>query len=222
MDILAFELNRYISDLKIKITDEHREKFSSLVQNVKEPLPLKLRREMKSFDRERPPSELMFLNFNYTSTTRDLFWFSNKIEDSRYINIHGKIDNEDNPIIFGYGDDIGHEYRELESANEVELLRKIKSFQYPKTTNYHQLLGFMESGDFDVYIIGHSCGLSDRTLLKTVFEHDRCIAIRIFHFNGEKEHFLKRIEISRHFDDKIKMRQRLLPFDKFAAIPQFK
>lgn len=222
MDALAFALNDYISNLKIRITHEHRDKFLNFLEALNEPLPYYVQKLMEDFNREKPPEEIMFVNFNYTNTIKELLRFPIGNKKFRHINIHGKVDNDENPIIFGYGDDIADEYHELESANEVELLRKIKSFQYPKTTNYHQLLGFLESGDFDIYIIGHSCGLSDRTLLKTIFEHKRCIAIRIFHYDEEKEHFLKRIEISRHFDDKIKMRQRLLPFDKFAAIPQFK
>jgi hypothetical protein len=96
----------------------------------------------------------------------------------------------------------------------------IKSFQYPKTDNYHKLLSFIEANDFEVFVVGHSCGLSDRTLLKTIFEHDKCLCIKTFHYKGEEEDFYKRIEISRHFSDKQKMRLRLLPFDQNATIPQ--
>ncbi|MBK6364090.1 MAG: hypothetical protein IPF52_11590 [Saprospiraceae bacterium] len=55
----------------------------------------------------------------------------------------------------------------------------IKSFDYFKTDNYSKLLAFLES-EFDVYIMGHSCGLSDRTLLSTIFEHENCRKIKIF------------------------------------------
>ena len=141
--------------------------------------------------------------------------------------IHGDVNDIFNPIIFGYGDDTGGEYKELENMNEIELLKKIKSFQYPKTHNYHKLLNFIESEEFDVFVVGHSCGLSDRTLLKTIFEHKNCLAIQIFHYkqslkDADQEHFEKRIEISRHFSDKVLMRERILPFDPFCHIPQTK
>ena len=102
----------------------------------------------------------------------------------------------------------------------MELLKKIKSFQYPRTHNYHNLLNYLEVSEFDVFIMGHSCGLSDRTLLKTIFEHPNCLAIQVFHYQGENEHFYKRIEISRHFNNKVLMRERVLPYDQFASIPQ--
>jgi hypothetical protein len=75
---------------------------------------------------------------------------------------------------------------------------------------------------FEVFIVGHSCGLSDRTLLKTIFEHDNCIGIKIYHRGNEYDHFQKNIAISRHFTDKAKLRDKILPFDQHAAIPQSK
>jgi hypothetical protein len=33
---------------------------------------------------------------------------------------------------------------------------------------------------FQVLIMGHSCGLSDRTLLNIVFEHNNCRSIKVF------------------------------------------
>lgn len=98
----------------------------------------------------------------------------------------------------------------------------IKSFKYPQTNNYHKILGFIEDLDFEVFILGHSCGLSDRTLLKTLFEHSKCRAIQVLHYNGKEEFFNKSIEISRHFENKVMMRERLLPFDPSAKIPQNK
>src|SRR5690606_18117762 len=89
--------------------------------------------------------------------------------------------SEDNPIIFGFGDEYDKSYGEFENFKNKELFRHIKSFGYFKTSNYHDLIRFLGEGDFQVYILGHSCGLSDRTMLKQVFENENCKSIKIFY-----------------------------------------
>lgn len=195
----------------------------NLIHKIREPLTEdKLEFVMENHGQDHP-SEILYLNFNYTDTVQHLIGdkgpFSKK-DNSRHLHIHGSVDDKENPIIFGYGDDTAEEYHELEMAGENELLRMIKSFKYPRANNYHKLLGYIEEDYFDVFIVGHSCGLSDKTLLKTIFEHKHCIAIQNFHRGNESEDFEKRIQISRHFSDKVLMRERLLPFDQDALIPQ--
>lgn len=80
------------------------------------------------------PKRILYLNFNYTSTVAQLI-NSGFIKSENYvIPIHGSANSVKNPITFGYGDDTAEEYRELELANENELLRKIKSFQFQNNT----------------------------------------------------------------------------------------
>jgi len=165
------------------------------------------------------PSKLLFLNFNYTSTLSKLLNYLDR-RNHLTINIHGKAGNQTNPIIFGYGDDTHPYYSMIEEERSDVPLEFIKSFYYNRTPSYHQMLGFMESGPYEVYIVGHSCGLSDRTLLKSIFEHEDCISIKIFHRGTIEEHIRKNMAISRHFDDKQLLRKRVLPFDKHALIPQ--
>ena len=168
----------------------------------------------------KDPNKVLFLNFNYTnSLNKTLHSFPNK-NTYHVLHIHGQINNPKNPIIFGYGDDTHHYYREIEIEDSFQPLEFIKSFHYPKTANYHTLLDFMSEEKFEIYIVGHSCGLSDRTLLKTIFEDDNCLAIKIFHRGSEKDHFLKNISISKHFSDKQKLRKKILPYDEHATIPQ--
>ncbi|KAB7528231.1 hypothetical protein F8C76_10190 [Flagellimonas olearia] len=168
------------------------------------------------------PEKLLFLNFNYTNSIDKLFIGNglNKLHQS--INIHGVAGSISNPIIFGYGDDTHPYYAKIEEERSNVPLEFIKSFYYNRTTDYHEMLGFMESGPFEVYIVGHSCGLSDRTLLKSIFEHRDCLSIKIFHRGTIEEHVKKNMAISRHFDNKQLLRKRVLPFDKFAVIPQVK
>jgi hypothetical protein len=166
------------------------------------------------------PQKILFVNFNYTNSLKKIIYSTANHLNSHILNIHGQIQNEKNPIIFGYGDDTHIYYKELEIEDSPEPLKHIKSFHYPKTENYHTLLDFMSSDKFEVFIVGHSCGLSDRTLLKTIFEHKYCVAVKIFHKGTIEDHFLKNIAISRHFENKSELRRKILPYDEFAFIPQ--
>lgn len=157
---------------------------------------------------------VMILNFNYTETTQR---YLNHNAD--LVHIHGELSNENNPIIFGYGDERDETYEKLEKAKVEGVFTHIKSFDYFKTDNYSRLLAFLES-EFDVYIMGHSCGLSDRTLLSTIFEHEKCRFIKIFYYKDESEYRKTTYEVSRHFTDKALMRKRVLDFTKCVALPQ--
>jgi len=168
----------------------------------------------------------LFLYFNYTSTI-DLYrnWsFDDKIQ---LIHIHGKLRDNSNPIIFGYGDEMDPHYEKIENLNNNEFLKNIKSFSYFKTDNYQKVIRFIEGEgrEFTVKILGHSCGLSDRILLNTIFEHPNCKQIKIFHYEKsptENDYFEKTQEISRHFkaSKKGEMRVKIVPFDKDSAMPQ--
>lgn len=177
-------------------------------------------KERNGTDVGEPPVNTTFVNFNYTDSIQILNENFGGRGNLDVISIHGKLNDSRNRVIFGYGDDTGDEYSELESAENIEFLKLIKSFAYSRTSNYHKLLSRLEQNKYEVYIIGHSCGLSDRTLLKTIFEHENCLSVEVFHYEGEEEHFEKVIEISRHFSDKVKMREKILPFNPDLVIPQ--
>jgi len=224
MDLLSIEVSKYINEQQNKyFIDSLDTPLATLFDNFRNPLHQKRSNLVKRHQRKDSPENVLFLNFNYTNTVQQIlkneFWSG---VNHHHIHIHGNVNYNSNPIIFGYGDDTGDIYKQLETEGENEWLRIIKSFQYPRTHNYHNLLNFLYKADFDVFIVGHSCGLSDKTLLKTIFEHDKCLAIQNFHYKGEEEDFNKRMQISRHFSDKALMRQRVLPFDRNAIIPQVK
>lgn len=161
------------------------------------------------------PDKLLILSFNYTQT---MFIYKNDLA-SNYgdlIYIHGMLGNTNNPIIFGYGDERGEEYQKIENMNNNEALNKMKSIKYLQTQNYSKVMRFIESDRYQVFIFGHSCGLSDRTLLQTIFEHDNCISIKPFYYTWEdngvvKDNFMElTCNISRNFKDKIMMRDRVV------------
>ena len=163
------------------------------------------------------PNQILFLNFNYTNTLESIPYLTSS--ENAHINyIHGNLYDKNNPPIFGYGDDTYEDYLKFEVDGRKELLRKIKTFHYPKTHNYRSFLGFINMKPFEVFIVGHSCGTSDKTMLKTIFEHPNCRAIKNFHYRGEPENFEKTMAISRIFQNKAGMRSVILPFDASATM----
>ena len=158
---------------------------------------------------EIQPSNIMLLNFNYTATPERYMHGHNNI----CINyIHGRLDNPDS-VIFGYGDELDESYNKLKNRNDNECLRHIKSIRYLESDNYRKMLEFIESAPFQICIMGHSCGNSDRTLLNTLFEHHFCTSIKpYFYVNEEgKDNYLDLVEnVSRNFTDMKLMRDRVV------------
>ena len=123
------------------------------------------------------PNQILLLNFNYTNTAKKLYVKSDHYPKCELIHIHGELDDKNNPIIFGYGDEMHEDYKKIVDLNNNAYLENIKSIRYLETDNYRRLLGFIDSAPYQIYIMGHSCGNSDRTLLNTLFEHKNCLSI---------------------------------------------
>lgn len=155
------------------------------------------------------PNDIVFLNFNYTSTINK-YLPQKSISDVNYI--HGKIDKPDS-VIFGYGDELDSDYKRLQNLNNNEYLRNVKSIRYLEAPNYRNILSFIESAPFQVLIMGHSCGNSDRTLLNTIFEHDNCVSIKPYYYLKEDggDSYRELVQnISRNFTDMKLMRDRVV------------
>lgn len=173
------------------------------------------------------PGRILFLNFNYTTT--DLPYLSslniNRLNiNAILIHIHGFLKDLKNPIIFGYGDELDENYKELERANDNLFLQNIKSVRYLFTNNYTRLSAFAESAPYQVYVFGHSCGNSDRTLLHYLFEHPNCVSIKPFyHKDKENDNYMDIISnITRAFNDKHALRTRVVNRSNCKTLPQKK
>ncbi len=104
-------------------------------------------------------------------------------------------------------------FKELQNSGNNDCLYNIKSIKYLESDNYRRVLDFIESDLFQVCIMGHSCGNSDRTLLNTLFEHRNCISIKpYFHeWNDGTDNYLELVQnISRNFKDMKLMRDRVV------------
>ena len=158
------------------------------------------------------PNRTLLLNFNYTNTAEKLYAKSDDI-NCELIHIHGELNNPDNPIIFGYGDEMNEDYKKIVDLNNNGYLENIKSIRYLETDNYRKLLSFIDSAPFQIYIMGHSCGNSDRTLLNTLFEHKNCVSIKPYYYQKEDgtDNYIDIIQnISRDFKDMTLMRDRVV------------
>ncbi len=157
------------------------------------------------------PDRIMLLNFNYTRTADIYLENADKLRFS-VNHIHGTL-TEPRSVIFGYGDELDDDYKALLKCNDNSLLRNIKSIRYTETDKYRKFLSFIESSPFQIYIMGHSCGNSDRTLLNTLFEHKNCVSIKPFYYvkaDGTDNYLDIAQNISRNFTDMKLMRDRVV------------
>ena len=155
------------------------------------------------------PNQIMLLNFNYTHIAR---LYLKKDSLFTVNQIHGDLDNPSS-IIFGYGDELDSDYKKIENKNDNRLLENIKSIKYLEADNYRKVLSFIESEPYQIIIMGHSCGNSDRTLLNTLFEHKNCVSIKpYYHQKGEHDdNYIELVQnISRNFKDMKLMRDRVV------------
>ena len=165
------------------------------------------------------PGKTLFLNFNYTSTAKRLY-VPNVAGDNVVIDIHGQLGDDCNPVIFGYGDELDEDYKRIEKLQNNDFLENIKSVCYYETGNYRNLLGFIESEPYQVFIMGHSCGNSDRTLLNTLFEHRNCISVKVYYHQFEEggDNYDQLIcNLSRNFNDRATMRDKIV--NKTRCLP---
>jgi hypothetical protein len=209
MNFIKLQLKLYLS--KINTSENFSQEMRDLLKN-----------QLDCFDVGR----VCFLNFNYTET---LWNYCRYGDENLNINfIHGQL-KPDLPIVFGYGDEIDTYYKEMEDSNIKEYTEHFKPFNYTLTDNYQSLFKFLDKDIFDVYIMGHSCGISDRVLFTNIFKHKNFNQVKIYyHKYGEKDFendfFQKTQELSRHFDINFKhiMRTKIVSLTESKPLPQYK
>ena len=156
------------------------------------------------------PNRILLLNFNYTHTA-DIYLPECNLMTVNHI--HGEL-LDPSSIIFGYGDELDDNYKFLLNKNDNSYLTNIKSIKYLEKDCYRDLLRFIESDAYQIYIMGHSCGNSDRTLLNTLFEHKNCVSVKPFYYKDlmkNTDNYTDIVQnISRNFTDMKLMRDRVV------------
>jgi hypothetical protein len=163
--------------------------------------------------KDKTPDSIYILNFNYTELAKQYSEFPGA--QINYIPIHGQLSGDDitsQGAIFGFGDELDDDYLSFEHQRNDEVFEHIKSFKYLQFNHYRTLLEFLESNPYQVQIFGHSCGVSDRTLLSTIFEHKNCISIKPFYHKKDDndDYEQKSFAISRHFKSKAELRSKVV------------
>ncbi len=171
--------------------------------------------------------EVMILNFNYTPIIENIYKITDQTNPGnrtyQVVHIHGEVSDAKNPIVFGYGDEKDPNYSLIESLEYNHLLEHFKSNQYSRTANYHRVEKFVENEPFQVDIIGHGCGMTDRVLLNYIFEHSNCDRIKIHHHKEYEGYRSTYMNLSRHFSPHKKhdLRTKVLPFKEENRCPQW-
>jgi hypothetical protein len=166
-----------------------------------------------------PNNKICFLNFNYTSTI-ETYLKKYNLEEYEYqlINIHGNLKLTES-VIFGYGDMMDMHFESIENMNDNEYLKHIKHYHYLQKPEFHSLIQFLRlrnMGSFEKYqvnIMGHSCGVSDRVLLNRIFDPETCSKIKVFYYQkneSENDFFEKTQNIARHFDKEHKRNMEII------------
>ena len=165
------------------------------------------------------PEKILLVNFNYTNIADQYVPEDQEIASVNHI--HGTLE-EPESMIFGYGDELDKRYMELSDMDDNRYMKNIKSHRYLEKSKYRELLQFANSDKFQIYIMGHACGNSDRTLLNTLFEHDNCVSIKPFFYQyGSNDNYNDIIQnISRHFPNRQKFRDRVVNKTYCEPLPQ--
>lgn len=209
LNTLSKKLHEYLNELNYNETKPYPFDW----HEIKKPFNLGQLNKKLNIKPSPDLNRVLILNFNYTNTVKPLI---NKLKEQHVkvelINIHGQL-TDNNQIIFGYGDETIDSYEKLQNLNINECLRNIKSFKYLESNKYQKLMNFIYPDYFDVLILGHSCGISDRVLLESIFEDEHCLFIKPFIYKnpktGQDDYFDKTSSISRHFNKNQQMRDKV-------------
>jgi hypothetical protein len=168
------------------------------------------------FNHLQKAENTFILNFNYTNTIRK-YIESNPSLNS--INIHGELNKNKNPIIFGFAADDA-ESRKLVQKDDKEFMRNIKKHCYKRTNNQDKLITYLEKTEnIDVLIFGHSSGISDKLILNQIFNHKNIKTLRAFYFDNHEKYFETQVNIDRIMNNDSHF-TKLINFDDSFKMPQ--
>ena len=172
-----------------------------------------------SFFNKLNSRETLILNFNYSKSLQNLY--ANETSNCRIINLHGELNNKENPIIFGYAASERENYELLEKNNS-EFLINIKAYNYKKTDLEKYLKNYYENTEYydsDIFIIGHSCSLSDRNILNQLFNVGMLEKIIILYYKNFENYRETLINVHRIMDSNDNY-EKVLNYDNSLCAPQ--
>lgn len=210
--------NESVSKIKRKIKQLNLE-----LEHVKNELQIYLTTEISIFKMKeiqsfittnlnfRNREEIYFVNFNYTSTIEQYLGIYSKRKNIKVNYIHGKLSEKN--IIFGYGNDQNSEYQEIKNTGIDEFLEHFKTFEYLKDNNYSDIYinSIDKYYDYEVIVLGHSLGLTDKTLLEEIFNSEKCKKI---HFYKRRDLEKKEKDLKKYFNNLIYSASRIVDSER--------
>ncbi len=168
------------------------------------------------------PESLLIVNFNYTPVANMYMPLLRQVNNKKIIHIHGELKSDENPIIFGHGDDVNTNYTRLINQPNRFFVKNFKRLLYKNWDTYDQIRDFInDRQDYEVYSIGHSLGVSDKTLLSEILNNQKVYRIKLFYhknLNGYQNLINNLVRIV-HSDT---LNKKVMNFRQSEAVPQFK
>ncbi|MFC4721665.1 AbiH family protein [Geojedonia litorea] len=161
--------------------------------------------------------ELVIINFNYTDTIKQYNLSGNSI--CFYYPIHGTLKDE---IIFGYGNDKDKEYQDIKDVGEDKYLEHFKTHKYLLNSVYQNLYREIVTAKepYEVHVLGHSLGLTDKTLLQELFISTNCKKIHLYKRTdklGDNSEECNQKQVERAFTTLTMAASRIIP-DEIARL----
>lgn len=213
---IEVEYFKSIESGDIKKINESFERLKLLLQyylsieetKVKNPLP-----GLSTFLRKR---DVRAISFNYTKT------LEHYMDPKSIYYLHGKLFSEDNPIIFGYAA-TNEDIQKYSRRGRPEYLWNFKKMCYHQTNTFNRLIKYStpyQGNSNELWICGHSCGVSDTLILKELIEHDNIARVRIMYYESRDNFRLNQISLYSILDSDI-LFDKLQPFNRLFRMPQF-
>ncbi|MBO3697782.1 AbiH family protein [Roseivirga sp. E12] len=127
----------------------------------------------------------LILNYNYTSTIQPYLEDQPDNLNTEISYIHGSLNDQASSIVFGFGSVDGPELKKILTSEIYQAAHNLKFQIYLRNGQDGELNKILKEGAFLVRVIGHSCGTSDGSTLRDIFEHDNCQGISVCYLNNE-------------------------------------
>lgn len=139
----------------------------------------------------------LILNFNYTKTLNKLY--GDKIKNFQIQNVHGDLSSSDNDtIVFGY-DITNEKFNEFLNEGKKQIFFKnIKSEIYKVYSTFELLKSFLSKNkNFNLFVIGHSCSISDSQMLQRIFKDDSLNRVKLIYYKSVDNYKKQRFNIDK-------------------------
>lgn len=98
-------------------------------------------------------------------------------------------------------------------------MQDISIINYPEFYNEAKLNEHLQSEEYNVYILGHSCGISDGLILSQIFNSQNIHQIIPFYFKDRMGYFDTMVNVDRIIDDYSKEKSSNKSFEKLISFP---